>query len=772
MLIYHHETSPTQSSIPLKSFMSLKRRDFLFLFSASFTTVAVGSCQKSTKLPLMESFSPPKSSPSLPFKPMKGPLPNAYDLVNPAHLSESTHLVSVPPISNQIQAYSTYEVVDDLVLPEGFTYDVIASWGDKVGNSRFGYNNDYVAFVATGENEGFLTVNFEYISSGIWFETYEQVIGKPLSFKKIQSLTQNQKINAFALPEKDLLRQEIVQLSQEGLIDLGMGVISVQRQADGRWVRTYSPNDRRITGLSGWKDQHDLKATGPAVAIFRKKGKGYSDPFGEKIIGTFSNCAGGTTPWGTVLSAEENFQSYVPEAVYPDGTAYHPSETPFILEKMEGLGNVFGLAGNKYGWIVEVDPTNPQDYGTKHTWLGRYRHEAVGVRVVVGQPLAFYSGCDRQSGHLYKFVSKNTVKNIQDKKNSQLLSEGMLYAAQFNPDGTGRWIPLKADTTVNPDLPDVHAGGVISLPQRPDGGSFVAKTKEDIQRFKQRFKTLGDLYTGNSEEQQGAILIDAHLAASAVGATCTARPEDIEVEPDGALFIAFTSGEANAETGGPNLQIFKHPAQEKPYQYGWVMRLVEEGNVPQAMTFRWQMFATGGEVAEGGLGFSNPDNLALDAAGNLWMVTDIATSKHNQPVTQGRLDENQQPLEGKDLLGVYGNNSVWFLPTSGDAAGQAFLFAIGPMESEMTGPFFTPDQKTLFMAAQHPGELHRTRQNMATKTLQFALQTTEGEEFMQTRQVPVGSNWPTKKPNDPPKPSVVAIRRINSQPLVEKRNPV
>lgn len=86
MLIYHHETSPTQSSIPLKSFMSLKRRDFLFLFSASFTTVAVGSCQKSTKLPLMESFSPPKSSPSLPFKPIKGPLPNASDLLNQADL--------------------------------------------------------------------------------------------------------------------------------------------------------------------------------------------------------------------------------------------------------------------------------------------------------------------------------------------------------------------------------------------------------------------------------------------------------------------------------------------------------------------------------------------------------------------------------------------------------------------------------------------------------------------------------------------------------------
>ncbi|HAO10978.1 MAG TPA: phosphatase, partial [Planktothrix sp. UBA8407] len=511
---------------------------------------------------------------------------------------------------------------------------------------------------------------------------------------------------------------------------------------------------------------------GPAVAIFTKKGQGYDDQLGEKIIGTFANCAGGTTPWGTVLSAEENFQSHVTEAVYPDGTTYPPSETPFLLEEMEGLGNVFGLAGNKYGWIVEVDPTNPQDYGTKHTWLGRYRHEAVGIRVEVGQPLAFYSGCDRRSGHLYKFVSKGTVKDPQDKKNSQLLTDGMLYAAQFNPDGTGQWIPLTADTTINPDQPNVHAGGIIALPQRPKGGSFLAKTDEDIQNFKKRFKTLGDLYTGIPEEQQGAILIDAHLAASAVGATCAARPEDTEIAPDGSLFIAFTSGTADAQTGGPNLEIFQAPSEKKQYEYGWLMRLVEDGNVPQAITFRWQMVATGGEIAEGGLGFANPDNLALDAIGNLWMVTDISTSKHNQPVAQGRLDKNQQPLENTELLGLYGNNSFWFLPTSGENLGQAFLFAMGPMECELTGPFFTPDQKTLFISVQHPGEKNQTRRDMATKTLEFALQTTQGEEFIQTRQVPWGSNWPSKQTNDPPKPSLVAIRRINSQQIVEKPNPL
>ncbi len=67
----------------------------------------------------------------------------------------------------QATAFAQYAVQDDIVLPEGFTYDLIASWGDAVGDSRFGYNNDYLSFVPTGPDEGYLTVNFEYVSSDI-----------------------------------------------------------------------------------------------------------------------------------------------------------------------------------------------------------------------------------------------------------------------------------------------------------------------------------------------------------------------------------------------------------------------------------------------------------------------------------------------------------------------------------------------------------------------------------------------------------------------------
>ncbi|CDN12567.1 Tat (twin-arginine translocation) pathway signal sequence domain protein [Richelia intracellularis] len=567
------------------------------------------------------------------------------------------------------------------------------------------------------------------------------------------------------------MKKRIKQICQAALIDQGLGVISVRKTNDGKWERTNSSADRRITGISGFSDGKYLQATGPAVAIFRKQtGQGYIDKLGDRIIGTFGNCAGGTTPWGTVLSAEENIQFQVPEPVYADGTSFDPGELQFHLNDKElyGQGNVFGLAGNKYGWIVEIDPANPKDNGTKHTWLGRYRHEAVGLRVESGKPLAFYSGCDRRGGHIYKFVSSKRVKKPQDKGNSELLQTGMLYAAKFNPDGTGSWIALKVDTAINPDLPSQIAGHLIPLPKgaaRPKpalfsdvlanlvtGGYLEVTADKQITHYKNRYKRLGDLYIGNREEKQGAILIDAHYAANAVGASCTARPEDTEVAPNGDLYISFTSGSPSKD-GGSDLRVFKGPKGEAPYEYGWVMRLTEDKNEPDALSFKWQMLATGGETAAGGLGFANPDNLLIDRQGDVWMVTDISTSKMNKSLYSRRDNEGKT----ENVSSVFGNNTMWFLPTSGKNVGKAFLFATGPMECEITGPCFTPDQQTMFAAIQHPGEANGIRENNTSKTREIMITTTTGEEFSQKRQVPIGSNWPSKIPGNPPKPSIVSI---------------
>ncbi|MEY3305962.1 MAG: PhoX family protein [Pseudanabaena sp.] len=743
--------------------MTIKRRDFLTFIGGigGAMLLDVGSRDRldsKFSMPFMESEGNSESLAAtyslLNFKPIKGPMPLVTDAIAP---------------SKQSRFYRTFEVKDDLVLPEGFVYDVIAAWGDPVGDSRFGYNNDYLSLIETSANEGYLTVNFEYISSIPWEQSYAKVIGKKLPFDEVDSALKalgTKDIDAWSLPVSDPLKAKIELISKEALIDLGIGVISVRRTSEGKWVRTNSKADRRITGISGLEDGRYLKTTGAAVTIFRKKnGLGYTDKIGDRIIGTFNNCAGGTTPWGTVFSAEENFQDFVPEPVMPDGTSLDPSNKKFIKDSgdLNGVANVLGLAGNKYGWMVEIDPANPEDYGTKHTWLGRYRHEAVGIRAEAGKPLVFYSGCDRRGGHLYKFVSKGLVNDPKDKSNSKLLESGMLYAAKFNADGSGSWIALEPSTPINPHRLDVLAGKMLPLPQRPAGGIFRATKEEEISEFKSKFKTLGDLYVGSDREKQGAILIDAHYAANAIGATCAARPEDTKVATDGSLFIAFTSGAASDSDGSPDLRIFKG-ADGKAYEYGWIMRLNEQENQPNAMNFQWSMIATGGEPAEGGLGFANPDNLAIDRSGHLWMVTDMSSDKYNLAIPS-RKEKFGKSVSQSDLRGLYGNSSIWFLPTSGADIGKAFLFGFGPIECETTGPFFSSDQQTLFLSVQHPGEIRGTRKDMASESRQFAMRTTDGREFMQTRKVPIGSNWPSLKPNDAPKPAVVAIRKISNSSI-------
>jgi uncharacterized protein len=719
----------------------MNRRKFLAFFSAAMGAGALSqstSYQSWARIPL----------PSLPFKPVLGPMPLLTSQIDPLQ---------------QAQRFKDYTIADDLILPEGYSYQVLGAWGDRLGDSRFGYNNDYLSFVETAPNQGYLAMNFEYISAVPWIQTYEAVLNKKLPFEAVQSAvkTAGEKgIDAFALPEGDPLKAQIQQIVQEALIDQGMGVMSIRKTPQGKWERTNAKVDRRITGISGLKDKRYLACTGPAKAIFRKtKGQGYLDGLGDRLIGTFGNCAGGTTPWGTVLSGEENFQNQVAEAIYADGTPFSPSTKPFFInnEELFGQGNALGLAGHKYGWIVEIDPANPNDYGTKHTWIGRYRHEAVGVRAEAGKPLAFYSGCDRRGGHLYKFVSRDRVTNPKDKQNSKLLEQGMLYAAKFKADGTGQWIALNPQAVINPELPSNLVGNMLLLPKRPDGGFVAVKTDAEVETFRQQYKTLADLYSGSPEEQQGAILIDAHYAGNAIGATCTARPEDTEIAPDGSLYIAFTSGSSGSD-GGSDTRIFKGTKGQTPYEYGFIMHLKESNNDPGAMAFKWDMMASGGEPAEGGLGFSNPDNLLFDRTGNLWMVNDISSDKINRGVPT-RTNEDK-PVSQSDLRGLYGNNAIWFIPTHGQGAGKAFLFGLGPMECETTGPFFSADQKTLFLSIQHPGETHGIRKENATEARSFLMKTTTGQDFMQTRQVPIGSNWPSKTLNAPPRPAVVAIYRV------------
>ncbi len=165
---------------------------------------------------------------------------------------------------------------------------------------------------------------------------------------------------------------------------------------------------------------------------------------------------------------------------------------------------------------------------------------------------------------------------------------------------------------------------------------------------------------------QAEVLLHTRQAAAVLGATPLDRTEDCEVHPlDGSLYVALTNSRHHG-----NL-------------FGQVVRLVEDRDDPEGESFRYEIFLAGGPQS----GLACPDNLAFDRAGNLWVVCDIASDKLNQ-----------------GAYAPFGNNGIFVVPTAGPSAGDAFQFASGPVECELTGPWFTEDESTLFLSVQHPGE--------------------------------------------------------------------
>ena len=193
---------------------------------------------------------------------------------------------------------------------------------------------------------------------------------------------------------------------------------------------------------------------------------------------------------------------------------------------------------------------------------------------------------------------------------------------------------------------------------------------------------------------QAELLIHTRLAARALGATMVDRCEDCEVHPlDGSVYVAMTN---NTKHG--NL-------------YGHIVRIVEDDDDAASESFRYEIFLAGGPQS----GLACPDNLAFDRHGNLWVVCDMSSDKI-----------------GAGAYRPFGNNGLYMVPTRGPAAGDAFQFASGPNDSELTGPWFTEDGQTLFLSVQHPGELSPTLDKLT-------------------------SHWPDGG-DALPKPTVVAIR--------------
>ncbi|HEV7301511.1 MAG TPA: alkaline phosphatase PhoX [Tepidisphaeraceae bacterium] len=690
-----------------------------------------------------------------------------------------------------------YAVRDDIVLPAGYRYDVIAAWGDTFGpvthQVRFGHAADYTGLVpiAGTADEFWLLVNHEYISARPWLAGYERVFGQP------SPVDAQGRIGGARLAGCDLelidprltknmnptLLAGARQICESAMSDLGVSVLRVRRTAGGSFnVVADSADHFRFAGASAHNaNASDMSFTGPAAAMLGQP------------RGTYGNCSGATTPWGTFLTCEENFQDQSPEFITPAGQPLvgqtlrfnatdDRSERSVLPFEFSGLGTGLQppLDGRQYGWVVEIDPV--QRTLKKHTALGRFRHENVALRCETGHPLVAYMGDDRRGGHVWKFVSDDVVTNPADPHNSQLLEKGTLYVARFEHDGdryVGRWVPLQPLTHIHRPEPQHCSGGRMWLPARPQGGHVeVTAAADDASRqsVDDWMRSIAQFAGGDATQLMSlveppagvetiddriahaaaVICMDAYAMANVAGGTPCSRPEDVEVHPvDRSVYIAFTDSTGSGE-GSPDVRIFPDSRGENSRQYGAIYRLMEDDNDPAALTFTWGRFVESGEMADHGQSFACADNLTFDPAGNLWVVTDITTPLHNNPVTR---QDKTRPGE-KGFVGVFGNNALFMIPTSGASAGVPHCFAIGPMDSEMTGPTFTADGRTLLLSIQHPGELNGVRGQYPDEVREMRLVTRDGStEFTQRRQIPIGSNFPSLVPGDVPRPCVVAITR-------------
>jgi secreted PhoX family phosphatase len=258
----------------------------------------------------------------------------------------------------------------------------------------------------------------------------------------------------------DLPRQDLIcfpDMTAE-LVDIemaahGVTIVEIVNVPDGNWrVVRDSPYNRRIS-----PSNTAITVDGPAVGHDRLKT--HADPTGTRILGTLNNCAGGQTPWGTYLTAEENFHGYF----WSDACA-GPRETP------KGLGGAqaasyarYGVPGlwqawgkfvdrfnvdkapnepNRFGWIVEIDPLDPHSVPVKHTALGRFRHEGAECLINTDGRVVIYSGDDGRFEYVYRFVSDGRYDPNDRAANMKLLSSGTLSVAKFHEDGRLEWLPL------------------------------------------------------------------------------------------------------------------------------------------------------------------------------------------------------------------------------------------------------------------------------------------------------------------------------------------
>jgi uncharacterized protein len=542
-----------------------------------------------------------------------------------------------------------------LTVAEGYTAVPFLQWGDPLfpdspafdaanvtaaaQERQFGYNCDWIGYIpfdeATASTRGLLAINHEYTNPELMFPGY--LTPNPEYVEGSEEIPENLVNTSQAIVDAELAAH-------------GLTIVEVAKGEDGAWsVALDSQYNRRITGTTA------CELTGPAAgnALVQTT----SDATGTSVIGMLNNCAGGTTPWGTIVSGEENFNQYFGNfaAIAEDAPVYaiHDRigfEDGASERLWETIYDRFDLGKepnepNRFGWAVEIDPFDPEWTPRKRTALGRNKHEGHTSVVAPTGQVVFYSGDDERFDYAYKFVTAGSFNPDDRAANRDLLDEGTLYVARFNDDGTGEWLPLVFGE--------------------------------------------GPLTAENGFESQGDVLIKTRLAADLLGPTKMDRPEDFETNPvSGMVYLVLTNNSNRGVEDNPAADA-SNPRNEN--EHGHIIEITEADGNHAATMFTWELFMVCGDPADESTyyaGFakdqvssiSRPDNITFDNAGNLWIATD------GQPSS----------LEF--------NDGIFAVPTEGVDRGNLKLFFTGVPGGEVSGPIFTPDNTALFASIQHPGE--------------------------------------------------------------------
>lgn len=521
--------------------------------------------------------------------------------------------------------------LDAVTVPDGYSAEVLVRWGDPLWSNApefdhatrgdaasqsraFGDNIDGMEVFAHG-NKSLLVVNNEYTN---------------------RSIIWGNRTDAKPEIDDDILK---------GKMAHGLSIVEISEQNDKWSVVKDSPYNRRITPDS------EMELTGPAAGHDLLKTA--ADPTGTTSFGTWNNCGNGSTPWGTYLACEENFNGYYSSS--DKNFKVSPAQKRYgISSRSWGYGwakidERFDVSkhpneSNRSGYVVEIDPRDPKSIPKKRTALGRFKHENAEVVVNSDGRIVVYMGDDERSEFLYRYVSNGVY--APGGETDTLLEDGALYVAKFHDNGAGEWLELTPDTTGMADMAE--------------------------------------------------ICIHTRLAASAVGATTMDRPEWVSANPHSPeIYCALTNnknrgikpnaGGDQTPVGGPN--------PREANKFGQIVRWRPNGGDHTAKGFAWDLFVLAGNpnVLSGANAgsknitpdnmFNSPDGLNFDSTGILWIQTDGNYS-------------NEKDFEGQ------GNNQM----LAGDpVTGEIRRFLVGPKQCEVTGLTWSTDRRTMFVGIQHPG---------------------------------------------------------------------